>query len=491
VTIESAQRDLAGHHRDLARLQETKGREAARAAQAARKATAAAEAAGKSSSPSVRESKLRDAQRYQGEAIRHQRTAADLEAKVATTQRRVLDAQKRLVDAQKKVNNGQERMARRQLKAQKETAREYERRMRNISGTLATHSRLHVETKNMVDRLQQLPDRITVLFLALDPRDQNELLLGEEVRGIQEMIRKAKHRDSVAFESRWAVRPLDVLQAINECRPRIVHFSGHGSTQHEMLFQGEDGTTRRVSKEALVQTMAATSGDIELVFFNSCHSRGQAEAVVKHVHAAIGMNSAIGDTAARTFSAQFYSAIGFGLSVGRAFQQAKAALMLEGIPEKDTPQLLLAPEVDGEQLVLVRPENGRRPKAGPITSPQQSARAELALVQSEARRMKEQGERLNAGLHNGFWQQYIRLKFKPERIEAVYVQIFDAIRERTVLVTNLNDLIGTATAADQTTERFLAGDAGAVPELQQLVLNVMNLAHHVETGINVVLDQPQ
>jgi hypothetical protein len=114
--------------------------------------------------------------------------------------------------------------------------------------------------------------------------------------------------------------------------------------------------------------MAASSGEIQLVFFNSCYSRGQAEAVVQHVPAAIGMNTAIGDEAARIFSAAFYSAIGFGHSINRAFQQGIAALMLEGIPEESTPELFLGGGIDGEQLVLVCPP-GAGPSAQPVAPP--------------------------------------------------------------------------------------------------------------------------
>jgi hypothetical protein len=146
-----------------------------------------------------------------------------------------------------------------------------------------------------------------------------------------------------------------VLQAINEHHPCIIHFSGHGSDQNEIVFQDQQGQTKLVTKEAIVQTMAAASSDIQLVFFNTCYSRDQAEAVVRHVPAALGMNTSIGDEAARVFAAQFYSAIGFGLSVQRAFDQAKAALMLEGIPEENTPELFVAEGIDAGSLLLVKP----------------------------------------------------------------------------------------------------------------------------------------
>jgi hypothetical protein len=67
------------------------------------------------------------------------------------------------------------------------------------------------------------------------------------------------------------------------------------------------------------------------------------------------MNSAILDSAARIFAAQFYSAIGFGRSLKVAFEQARAALMLEGIPEHDTPELFVADDIAPEDIVLVRP----------------------------------------------------------------------------------------------------------------------------------------
>ncbi len=67
------------------------------------------------------------------------------------------------------------------------------------------------------------------------------------------------------------------------------------------------------------------------------------------------MNTSIGDDAARVFSASFYLAIGFGLCVRKAFEQARAALMLESIPEQSTPELFVTVGLDADDLVLVRP----------------------------------------------------------------------------------------------------------------------------------------
>jgi hypothetical protein len=105
------------------------------------------------------------------------------------------------------------------------------------------------------------------------------------------------------------------------------------------------------------ETIAATSDKIRLAFFNTCYSFGQAKAIVQHIDTAIGMNTSIGDDAARVFSSQFYSAIGFGLSLKKAFEQAKAAIMLENIPEENTPELFARESLNPSDVILVNSES--------------------------------------------------------------------------------------------------------------------------------------
>lgn len=86
-----------------------------------------------------------------------------------------------------------------------------------------------------IKQLKSVPEKITVLLFATNPKGTSELRLDEEAHSIQEMIRKSEHRESILFEARWAVRPLDILQAINEIYPDIIHFSGHGADTGELV----------------------------------------------------------------------------------------------------------------------------------------------------------------------------------------------------------------------------------------------------------------
>lgn len=325
----------------IARLQKEKGQLAKKSADLQGKINSASEAASRTRSESTLKSKLREAERRSKE--------------LATTEGKIGNIEGKIAAEQKKLNDAQQSLTREEKREADRSAREHEKRMKQISGKLTKHDSLHRQTLLAIEKLSQLPEKIVVLFLASNPLDQEKLRLDEEARAIEEMIRKAEHRDAVKLESRWAVRPMDVMQAINEHKPRIIHFSGHGSQQDEILFQDDSGNTKPVTKEAIVQLMRACSDDIRLVFFNTCYSRNQAEAVVEHVHAAIGMNIAIGDDAARVFASQFYSAIGFGKSVKAAFEQAKTLLMMESIPEEDTPELFVADGITAEDLIIVRP----------------------------------------------------------------------------------------------------------------------------------------
>lgn len=350
MSVDSARNKMLTAQKQIASLQREKSQQAGKIADLTRRSSPAYQAALKATSTSTAASKMREYERYQ-------RDIADVHKKVSGYEDRISREQQKLADAQKELSKEEDRLLQKRIREDEQWARVTQQRLQDMSSRLVKHDSLHRDTMSAIERLSQLPEKITVLFLASNPVDQPQLRLDAEAREIVEMIRKSKHRDSVRFESRWAVQPLDVLQAINEHNPQIVHFSGHGSEQDEIVFQDRDGKAKTVSKDAIVQTMLAGSGDIQLVFFNTCFSHVQADAVVKHVKAAVGMVVEIGDDAARVFAAQFYSSVGFGHSIGRAFEQAKAALMLEGISEENIPVLKTADGINAMDLVLVRPPN--------------------------------------------------------------------------------------------------------------------------------------
>lgn len=201
-----------------------------------------------------------------------------------------------------------------------------------------------------------------ILFIAANPSDTDRLSLDEECRAISQKIHD--HDDSLELITEWAVRPDDLLQYLNEYEPQAVHFSGHGTEEKEIILVDDERKPIRVSAAALEQLFTTFKDNVRVVMLNACYSQGQAEAIVRVIDCAIGMKEEIGDEAAIVFASAFYRAVGFGRSVANAFDQGKTALMVMGIPEENTPDLLVRDGIDPATLVLVA-----KADAPPVTKP--------------------------------------------------------------------------------------------------------------------------
>lgn len=179
-----------------------------------------------------------------------------------------------------------------------------------------------------------------ILFLSADPSDASRLRLAEEQREIQEKLRLGNYRDSCSIEIRTSVRPQDISQALLDISPRIVHFSGHGTSAGKLCFEDKLGKTKPIDKDALSSLFAQFSNDIECVVLNACYSEDQANAVAKHIHYVVGMKKEISDDAAIAFSTGFYQAISGGRSIVSAFDLGLTQISLQGINERSIPKLI-------------------------------------------------------------------------------------------------------------------------------------------------------
>lgn len=218
----------------------------------------------------------------------------------------------------------------------------------------------------------------TVLFLTADPMRVQPLQLGEECRLIEDRIRAAKYRDRIRFRSRWAARPDDLLQALNEDAPAILHFSGHGRGTQGLCFQSEDGSVLHVSAESLEQVICAAGAGVAVVILSACFSEVQARALVAHIPCVIGMSGAIEDERAIRYAGAFYRALAFGRSVANAHEQGLAALALhpasgrardsqsgdaqpaDAAPGAVVPKLLTRLGIDAECIHIVDVMTARR-----------------------------------------------------------------------------------------------------------------------------------
>ncbi|MGI5179577.1 CHAT domain-containing protein [Dactylosporangium sp. CA-152071] len=185
--------------------------------------------------------------------------------------------------------------------------------------------------------------KVRVLMLAANPGSTERLAIDEEARQVTERLRLAHDRDVFELITCWAVRPLDLLQYLNQHNPQIVHFSGHGNRAGEVYLSAGDGTDRRVSAARIGELFRTAGEQIRVVVLNACHSAAQAAEIGRHVDHVVGMNASVTDEVATIFAASFYSALGFGRPVPQAFDQAVAVLGMHDPASHTIPQLVSRP----------------------------------------------------------------------------------------------------------------------------------------------------
>ncbi|MEH1844105.1 MAG: TIR domain-containing protein [Nostoc sp.] len=184
-----------------------------------------------------------------------------------------------------------------------------------------------------------------ILILAANPKNTPPLRLDQELRDIEEGLRRAQKRDQFSLEQKLAVRPRDIQRALLDIKPQIIHFSGHGKGEEGLVFEDEIGQSKLVSGFAIAGLFKLFANQIECVVLNGCYSEEQAKAIVQDINYVIGMRKAIGDRAAVEFAVGFYDALGAGESVEFAYNLGCAAIQLAGIEEHLTPVLLKKPQI--------------------------------------------------------------------------------------------------------------------------------------------------
>lgn len=339
---------LSRKQQELVKLKQDLAREQCKLSPLQRKIISANDAIRRTKIASTVKSKLR-------EIDQANKSIADIQKKCGNIQDKIAKKEKEVANAENDCRKEETRLSKKAAEAEKKRAQEAARQSAAFEASLRQQGETQLKMQMEIEKLKAIPEKITVLFLAANPIDTQPLRLDEEARAIQKRIRLSEYRDSVIFESRWATRSSDILQAINETNPTIVHFSGHGTPAGDLVLLNPDGTKRIVRKEAISMAISTASDSIKLVVFNACFSEVQAQSVVSYVDAAIGMSTSIGDEAACVFASQLYSAIGFGHSLQTSFRQAIAQLMLEDIDEENTPKLYVKDGLDPDNIVFVHP----------------------------------------------------------------------------------------------------------------------------------------
>lgn len=251
--IDTYRNNVSRKRTELSKLSSDRAKESAKKAQQKQKIISATNSINRTNSQSTIRSKRSEIERAEKEI-------ASIDKKIADLDRKIAQKETEIANEEKKVRTEEDKIRKKQEQEDKKRQKDNEKTLKEINQAISMQQRMQFDMQKDIDQLKAVPEKITVLFFATNPKGTSQLRLDEEARTIQEMIRKSEHRDSISFETRWAVRPLDILQAINEINPDVVHFSGHGADTGELVLENTDGSAKIVTKEAITQTIMASSG---------------------------------------------------------------------------------------------------------------------------------------------------------------------------------------------------------------------------------------
>lgn len=198
---------------------------------------------------------------------------------------------------------------------------------------------------------------VRILFLAANPKDTDQLRLGEEVRTIDERLRSTDRRDRLDLVQHWAVRVGDLSEVLLRHKPHVLHFSGHGSPEGAIILEDDRGRSNEVPAGALADLFGILDDNLHCVVLNACYTYPQADAIAANIDCVIGTTRVISDQAALRFAGGFYRALGYGESIARSFAVGRNEIDLAGLGEADTPQLLARRGVDPAEIHLVEAED--------------------------------------------------------------------------------------------------------------------------------------
>lgn len=315
----------------------------------------------KTKSDTSRQSYLRAAEAEDRKLVAAEKKIGDLKTKLAKNAREQAAKQKALAATEKTEMKASDRVLMKRRQEDIKHAREV--------------SRLSPPTIRYVEVPAPKPEKLRVLYLTANPEateteytspdgvavKQSYWLRTEaEVRQVKQALRGSKYRDLMDLEHKPAATFQDLLDGINDHRPHVVHFSGHGGGGSVLLENGsvEAPESTELRFDLLAEALAATDTPPTLLVLNACETLDGSDTILPAVPVVIAMSEPIGDIAATVFATQFYAAIASGQSVGAALRQAKVRMRGASLDDADLPQFLARDDQDVDSLVLVANEVG-------------------------------------------------------------------------------------------------------------------------------------
>lgn len=181
--------------------------------------------------------------------------------------------------------------------------------------------------------------RQTILVLFSNPIGTSRLDLDAEVTAIRSALDESPSGAQYCVEAVLTANPQEISRYLLQHEPTLVHFSGHGSNDGQILMQDEQGRVAVVDPKALARLFDVLGNTVKCILLNACYSYTHAEFLSRSVPCVIGMSFAVGDHSAIEFARGFYRALSFGKSFEKAFEVGCSQIDILSLPDRLVPRI--------------------------------------------------------------------------------------------------------------------------------------------------------
>jgi hypothetical protein len=196
--------------------------------------------------------------------------------------------------------------------------------------------------------------QIRVLFFPANPTDNSQMALSLQLRGLKEQLKSPVIRKSVDLLSAWSDDFRGFIDWLHHYQPRVLHLTGCGAEPNDFRLKAPNGTLASLPCEVIQNLFRHLRDKIRVVVLDRCLTGDQGKIIEEEINCVIRINEDAPSEAVITFISAFYRSIGQGAPVQRAFDDGRAAVVLDGQPG-DLVRLVHRAEIDPDELVLVMP----------------------------------------------------------------------------------------------------------------------------------------
>ncbi|HGG57691.1 MAG TPA: CHAT domain-containing protein [Nannocystis exedens] len=158
-----------------------------------------------------------------------------------------------------------------------------------------------------------------VLYISATPAEMGPIDHQAEYEELhEELTERGDLREQFSVTRCQSATRQDLVEAIWDVDPHIIHIACHGKTD-SLVLQGDAGFADRMDKESL-EVLLAGADHLKLVILSACNSADLARSLSESRNiATIGVAEMLDSADAREFSESFYSLLARGESIEQAF----------------------------------------------------------------------------------------------------------------------------------------------------------------------------